>query len=108
MANAAIDGQRAADEQNYFVWLLFGLFGFVVSPIFAHVTSPTVPSEVLAKGPIDAQQQQVFIGAYIGQAKNHRIKFAWLGAAGCIVLFFSACVACGLMIGSAGVGGGMR
>ena len=94
--NAALDGQRAADGQSYLVWLVFGVFGFLLSPIFAHVTTPTVPPDVLAKGPSDAQQQQVFIGAYIGHAKNQRIKFAWLGAAASVVLTMGACVACGL------------
>ncbi|MYH32157.1 MAG: hypothetical protein F4137_25670 [Acidobacteria bacterium] len=106
--NVALEGQRVADGQSYIMWLLFGVFFFLVGPLFAHVTSPTVPPEVLAKGPTDPQQQQVFMGAYIGQAKSHRIKYAWLGAAGFVVLTFSACVACGLMIGSAGIGGGMR
>lgn len=103
--NVAIEGQQAADEQSYVMWLLFGICVFLVGPIFAHVTSPTVPAEVLAKGPTDAQQQQVFMGAFIAQAKSHRIKYAWLGAGVSVVLTFSACVACGLMIGSAGVAG---
>ena len=94
--STALDGQRAADGQSYLVWLVFGVFGFLLSPIFAHVTTPTVPPDVLAGGPSDAQQQQVFIGAYIGHAKNQRIKFAWLGAAASVVLTMGACVACGL------------
>ena len=94
--NAAIDGQRAADAQSYLVWLVFGVFGFLLSPIFAHVTTPTVPPDVLARGPSDAQEQQVFIGAYIGNAKSQRIKFAWLGAAASVALTMGACVACGL------------
>ena len=48
------------------------------------------------------------MGAYIGQAKSHRIKYAWIGAGACIVLTMSACVACGLLIGSAGLGTGMQ
>lgn len=103
--NVAIEGQQAADQQSYLMWLAFGAFTFIVGPVFAHVTSPTVPAEVLAKGPTDAQQQQVFMGSYIAQAKSHRIKYAWLGAAAFVVLFLSACVACGLMIGSAGFAG---
>ncbi len=106
-ANVAIEGQRAANDQSYIVWLLFGTFLFLLGPIFAHVTDPTVPADVLAKGPTDAHQQQVFMGAYIGQAKSHRIKYAWIGAAACMVLTMSACVACGLMLGT-GIGTGMQ
>ena len=105
--NAALDGQRAAGDQNYLLWLCFGIFGSFFGPLFAHVTTPTVPPEVLAKGPSDAQQQQVFSGAYIGYAKNRRIMFAWLGVLVDFVLIMGACVACGLAVGSAGVGAGM-
>ena len=106
--NAALDGQRAAEERNYLPWLFFGIFGWLFGPLFAHVTTPTVPPDVLAKGaPSDAQQQQVFIGAYIGQAKNKRIKFAWIGFVVTPVLAMGACVACGLAVGSAGVGTGI-
>ena len=105
--NAALDGQKAAQEQNYLLWLFFGVFGWFFGPLFAHVTTPTVPPEVLAKGPSDAQQQQVFIGAYIGQAKNKRIQFAWIGFFVAPVLAMGACVACGLAVGSAGVGTGI-
>jgi len=35
-----------------------------------------VEHDQVALGPSDAQQRQVFIGAYIGHAKSQRIKFA--------------------------------
>ena len=95
--NVAIEGQQAADGQNYMMWLVFGTLLGIFGPLFAHVMAPVVPTDVLAKGPTEPAQQQIFIGAYVGHAKNHRVKYAWIGFGLSFVLYTSACVACGLL-----------
>lgn len=99
--NVALNGQRAAERQNYLPWLFLGIVGSFFGAIFVHASTPPVPTDVLATGPTDANQQQVFMNAYIGRAKSMRIKFVWLGVAAGVVLSMGACVACGLAIGSA-------
>ena len=91
-ANPAMAGQKAAQEQSYVGWLLLGtVFGFM-GPFFAHVLTPTAPSTVLQAGPKDPAEQHVFMDAYVGRAKNLRIRQAWIGLVFSFFLYTAACV----------------
>ena len=106
--NFALQGQQAADSRSYIGWLVSGVLLGLVGPIFAHLMTPVPPPDVLAKGPTDSSDQQVFVGAYIGAAKSSRVKVAWLGFALSFVFYGAGCVACTTLgIGTLGTLGTM-
>lgn len=106
--NFALQGQQAADSQNYIGWLVCGVLLGIVSPIFAHLMTPVPPAEVLTQGPTDSSDQQVFVSGYVGANKSLRVKFAWIGFALSFVFYGAGCVACTTLgIGTLGTLGTM-
>lgn len=97
-SNAALQGQRTAESQSHLGWLIFGTLFGIVSPFFAHIMTPTAPASVLKAGPSDPPQQQVFMDAYIGRAKNLRVRNAWIGFVLSFFFYTAACVACGFTL----------
>ena len=84
--NFALEGQQAAKQRRYLGWVFAGMFVpppfSIAVPILARLsTAPVPPASVLAEGPTGSADQQVFIGAYVSQAKTHRMKRAWIGFA---------------------------
>ena len=90
--NSAVAGQRAAELQGYSGWLLLGTLLGPVAPFFAHVLMPTAPPGVLEAGPADPAEQHLFIDAYLGRAKNLRIRQAWIGLVFSFFFYTAACV----------------
>lgn len=79
--NYALAGVEAAENQSNLKWVVFGTLAGIVGPIFAHLTRPEPPTDVLALGPKDSSDLQVFISAYVSRAKSLRVKRAWTGFA---------------------------
>lgn len=79
--NYALAGVEAAENQSNLKWVVFGTLAGIVGPVFAHLTRPEPPTDVLALGPKDSTDLQVFISAYVSRAKSLRVKRAWTGFA---------------------------
>jgi hypothetical protein len=92
--NYALAGVEAAEKQNYVKWIAFGTFAGIVGPIFAHITKPEPPTDVLALGPKESADLQVFIPAYVSRAKSLRVRRAWTGFALAWVFWPGLFVAC--------------
>ena len=90
--NSALAGQQAAEKESYAGWLVLGTLVGPVAPFFAHVLTPTTPSSVLQAGPSESTEQHVFMDAYVGRAKNLRIRQAWIGLVFSFFFYTAACV----------------